>query len=177
MFLLFFVMFYLISSLTANSLRAGSRFHFCVLHCPQHSLFCDELITFPEHTQPQVICSGQEWGSVKSSFPRLEEEVMWLMEWAIETSVCGTPTCPNKRSRKQTELSLFHSDVFLVGGQKPETKFLGTLSPLCFPSFTNVLFQNSVQIKNLQRKSSANTEHMSLRTRDRSGNKDSAFAR
>ena len=99
------------------------------------------------------------------------------MECAIKTSDFETPMCPNERSRKQRELSLLHSDVFLLGGQKSGTKFLGTLNSLRFPSFTNVLFQNSVQIKNLQRKSSANTEHMSLRTRDTSGNKDSAFAR
>ena len=104
-------------------------------------------MTFPESTQPQVICSGQGWGSVKSSFPRLEEKVTWLMEWAIKTSVCETPMCPNERSRKQRELSLLHSDVFLLGGQKSGTKFLGTLNSLRFPSFTNVLFQNSVQIK------------------------------
>lgn len=46
------------------------------------------------------------------------------------------PTCPDKRSRKQTELSPFHSDVFLLGGQKPETaEFLGALQTSPIPNF------------------------------------------
>lgn len=146
-FFLFLIMFYLISSLTSISLRAGAMSHFCVLHCPQHSHFCNELIMFPGHTHSQVISSGQEWGSVRKLrlirvhkatflFPKTRGRSGVTYGTGNQDQCLQDTTCPSKRSRTQTELSLFPSDVFLLGGQKPETaEFLGALQTAPLPNF------------------------------------------
>lgn len=146
-FFLFLIMFYLISSPTSISLRAGAMSRFCVLHCPQHSHFCNELIMFPGHTHSQVISSGQEWGSVrKLRLIRVHKATfLFPKTWGRSGVTYGRgnqdqclqdTTCPSKRSRTQTELSLFPSDVFLLGGQKPQTaEFLGALQTAPLPNF------------------------------------------
>lgn len=120
---------------------------FCILHCPQHSHFCDEFVRFPGHTQPQVVSSGQEWGSVRKlrlirvhnvpfPFPKTGGRSDVTCEMGNQNLRQQDPACPDERSRKQTELSLSHSDVFLLGGQKPETtEFLGALQISPIPNF------------------------------------------
>lgn len=79
-----------------------------------------------------------------------------------------------RKPRKQPEPSLFHSDVFLLGGQKPATaEFLGALQTSPIPNFLKCFIPKlgPSKKKSPSRNSSANTEHMSRRASAPSGDK------
>lgn len=160
-FFLFLIMFYLISSPTSISLRAGAMSRFCVLHCPQHSHFCNELIMFPGHTHSQVISSGQERGSVrKLQLIRVHKATfLFPKTWGRCGVTYGTgnqdqclqdTTCPAKgpEHKLNSPFSLQMFSCWVAKSPKQPNSWV-LYKPLPFPTFTNVLFQNPVQIKSL----------------------------
>lgn len=129
-----------------------------------HSL--KSLAVGPNEAVPGT-CGWPESVSQPSRFPRREGEGVWRMEWAVQTSVCGTPHVqtkgPENRLHFPFSIQMFS---FWVAKNLEQPNSWARYKPLPFPTFSSALFQNSVQIKkSMKRDSSANTKHMSPRTR------------